>query len=164
MKSYKVVLLIGGNEPNSLDLLIDALQIIDTEVGKIITTSSLYQTAAWGPIPQSDFLNAAVLLRTTFPPQLLLFKLLNIETRLGRKRTVKYGPRTLDIDVLFYGNEIINSKTLKIPHPEIANRRFVLMPCCEMIPQFKHPVLNQSMLQLLEKCKDQLEVKLWNRN
>lgn len=163
MKSYKVVLLIGGNEPNSLDLIFDALQIIDNEVGRIVTTSSLYQTAAWGPIPQPDFLNAAVLLSTTFPPQLLLVKLLNIEARLGRKRIVKYGPRTLDIDVLFYGNEIIRSKTLKIPHPEIANRRFVLMPCCEIIPRFKHPIMKQSMLQLLDKCKDQLEVKIWNR-
>lgn len=164
MKAHKVILLAGGNESNTYELLIKGLQMIDKEVGNIQITSSLYRTAAWGPIPQPDFMNVAIMLHSILPPQILLKKILGIESRLGRKRTVKYGPRTIDIDMLFYGTEVIKSKKLTVPHPEIANRKFVLMPCCEIIPHFIHPILNLSIKQLLVICKDELEVTLWNQN
>lgn len=163
MKSQKVILLAGGNHAQTFDLLNKAIDMINDEVGTIVTTSSYYKTAAWGPIPQPDFINIAIIIRSFLPPLVLLNKVLSIEARLGRKRLVKYGPRTIDIDVLFYGNTVIKSESLIIPHPEIANRRFVLLPCCELIPNFIHPMLHSSIKQLLVKCQDKLEVKLWKR-
>ena len=161
MKGERIILLAGGNHPSTLELLCTAINMLGKEVGKIICTSSLYKTAAWGPIPQPDFINIAIVLKSNFPAQLLLKKILSIEAKLGRKRTIKYGPRTIDFDVLFYGNQIINSKTLTVPHPEITNRRFVLMPCCELIPNFVHPKLKMPLYQLLLICPDELEVSLW---
>jgi 2-amino-4-hydroxy-6-hydroxymethyldihydropteridine diphosphokinase len=161
LKTDKVILLAGGNHPKTLELLNNAVDMLGNEVGELICTSSLYKTAAWGPIPQPDFVNIAIVLKSNFPAQLLLNKILSIEARLGRRRIIKYGPRTIDIDVLFYGNHIINSKTLTVPHPEIANRRFVLVPCCELIPNFIHPKLKISLSELLLNCPDKLEVSLW---
>ncbi len=161
MKVHTVILLAGGNDKNSGELLLKALQMLEKEVGKIVTKSAIYRTAAWGPIPQPDFMNLAILMRSKLPPKFLLRRILDIETRLGRVRTVKYGPRTIDIDILFYGSQIIKTDSLTIPHPEIANRRFVLMPCNEISPNFVHPLLKKPIRQLLLECKDELEVKLW---
>lgn len=121
----------------------------------------MYKTAAWGPVSQPDYLNMAIIVHSKWPPLCLLHKILSIETRLGRKRTVKYGPRTIDIDLLFYGYKILNHKDLKIPHPQIQNRRFVLLPCSEIIPGFIHPGLHMNIDKLLELCKDNLMAVKW---
>ena len=153
----------GGNHEKSYQMIENALLLIQRELGHIVKISSIYKTAAWGPIVQPDFLNIAIMLHSQLPPLVLLKKMLGIETRLGRKRTVKYGPRTIDIDLLFYGNEIINNKILTVPHAQIENRRFVLLPCNEIIPGFRHPVSGRNIHTLLLACKDSLEVKKWQK-
>ncbi len=97
------------------------------------------------------------------PASLIMKKLLEIEKEFGRRRDIKYGPRTLDIDMLFYGNQRVSNQLVTIPHPEIQNRRFVLQPCADIIPKYKHPVLKKNILELLSICPDQLEVKLWKK-
>ncbi len=129
--------------------------------GPIYARSRIYTTKAWGPVPQPDYLNMAIAIRTVLPPFYLLSVLLDLEKRFGRKRDVKYGPRTLDIDILFYGNEIIRRPGLHVPHPEIQNRRFALVPACEIAGNLKHPVFGKTLAMLLAECSDTLEVKLW---
>lgn len=161
MKAQKVILLMGGNQGRVNEVLDKAIQQVDKSLGKVITRSSLYKTKAWGPVAQPDFLNVAVLIETYLTPQYLLMKLLEIERKAGRRRDVKYGPRTLDIDILFYGNLKINTPDLQVPHPEIQNRRFVLVPLTEILPNLMHPVLLKNMSELLQICPDSLEVTLW---
>ena len=151
----------GGNQGRVNETLENAVQQIAFTLGKIINRSSVYSTKAWGPITQPDFLNIAIVIETIYPPHYVLKKLLGIEQKFGRRRDVKYGPRTLDIDILFYGQVQINSAALQVPHPEIQNRRFALVPLNEILPHWQHPVLNKSILQLLQTCPDTLEVKLW---
>jgi 2-amino-4-hydroxy-6-hydroxymethyldihydropteridine diphosphokinase len=161
LKAQKVILLMGGNQGRVNETLENAVQQIAFTLGKIINRSSVYSTKAWGPITQPDFLNIAIVIETIYPPHYVLKKLLGIEQKFGRRRDVKYGPRTLDIDILFYGQVQINSAALQVPHPEIQNRRFALVPLNEILPHWQHPVLNKSILQLLQTCPDTLEVKLW---
>lgn len=161
MKHQKVILLLGGNDKDSFGFINHALYLIQKETGSISTTSSYYTTAAWGPVKQPDFINIALVLHTILPPVQLLKKLLDIEVRLGRKRTVKYGPRTIDIDILFYGGHVIRHPELQVPHPQIPARRFVLTACDEIIPGFRHPLLGLTIRELLANCKDELEVKKW---
>ena len=161
MKAQKVILLMGGNQGRVNETLENAVQQIAFTLGKIINRSSVYSTKAWGPIPQPDFLNIAIVIETIYPPHYVLKKLLEIEQMFGRRRDIKYGPRTLDIDILFYGQVQINSAALQVPHPEIQNRRFALVPLNEILPHWQHPVLNKSIYQLLQTCPDTLEVKLW---
>ena len=151
----------GGNQGRVNEVLDKAIQEVDQSLGKVITRSSMYQTKAWGPIAQPDFLNVAVLIETYLTPHYLLNKLLEIERKAGRRREVKYAPRTLDIDILFYGNLQIHTADLQVPHPEIQNRRFVLVPLTEILPNLKHPVLQKKMSELLRICPDSLEVTLW---
>lgn len=163
LKSQKVILLLGGNSENTFHIMEKAVLLLQKEIGLLIKDSAIYQTAAWGPVPQPDFLNKVIILNTNLPPVYLLKKLLLIETRLGRRRTLKYGPRTIDIDLLFYGRRIIKHKDLIVPHPEIQNRKFVLLPCNEIIPRFMHPVFNMTIQNLLNVTKDTLDVKKWKR-
>jgi len=161
LKIKSVILLLGGNQGDVSKTLVASLALIEKEIGPIISVSHIYQTKAWGPIPQGDFLNIAVKLKSVFPAGIIMKKLLDIEKVFGRRRAVKYGPRTLDMDMLFYGNKRLSNQLLVLPHPEIQNRRFVLQPCSDIIPKFKHPVLHQTINELLLICADQLEVKLW---
>lgn len=133
---------------------------IEQKIGKIAQSSSIYWSAPWGNEDQPAFLNQALQLSTDYAADDLLSLLLSIEKEMGRQRLVKWGSRVIDIDILYYGQEIITAAHLKIPHPEIANRRFVLMPLNEIAPNFRHPVLNVSTSVLLERCGDPLEVKL----
>jgi len=161
LKIKSVILLLGGNQGDVSKTLAASLAIIEKDLGSIVSVSHIYQTKAWGPIPQGDFLNIAIKIKSALPASLIMKKLLDIEKAFGRRRDVKYGPRTLDIDMLFYGNQRINNLIVNIPHPEIQNRRFVLQPCTDIIPKYIHPVLKQNILKLLAICPDQLEVKQW---
>jgi 2-amino-4-hydroxy-6-hydroxymethyldihydropteridine diphosphokinase len=137
-----------------------ALNLIATKFGSIIGSSSVYETAAWGNKDQPDFLNMVLIANTQLAPLVAINTLLGIEAELGRKREMKWGQRTIDIDILFFGNKIIQLPQLVIPHPFITQRRFVLMPLAEIAPDFLHPVLKKSMAELLQECPDESQVKL----
>ncbi len=149
----------GSNIGNRKDVIITALQKINLQGGAIVQTSALYETAPWGIAEQDLFLNAVVAIATPLPPAALLTTMLAIEKELGRTREVpKFGPRVLDIDILLYEDEVIDSPALKVPHPEMNNRRFTLQPLAEIAPKLIHPVAGKTIAQLLIECPDSLEV------
>lgn len=151
-------LLLGSNEGNRLQWLEQCLQQLEN-FGTVTKRSQIYQTAAWGLEEQPDFLNMAVEVQTTLSSKGLLKGIQQIETNLGRQRTLKWGQRTLDIDILFYNNEIIDLPDLKVPHPFLQERRFALVPLNDIAPAFMHPVLKKTVGELLNECKDELEVR-----
>jgi 2-amino-4-hydroxy-6-hydroxymethyldihydropteridine diphosphokinase len=155
----RTYLLLGSNMGNSRQLLTDAIQQIELHTGKLIRASRLYSTAAWGNTNQPDFLNQVIVIETKQSAHETLKSILAIEEKMGRIRTIKNAPRIIDIDILFFNKEIILQPDLIVPHPEIQNRRFVLIPLNELSPQLIHPVLNKSVHQLLALCSDQLNVK-----
>lgn len=152
-------LLIGGNEGDREAALSEARTHLEAAAGTIRQVSSLYETAPWGKTDQPWFLNQAVQLETGADAPALLKMLLHIEERMGRKRLEKYGSRRIDIDILFFNDAIVRLPDLIIPHPEIANRRFVLEPLFEIAPAYCHPVLHQSVRELLLACTDPLKVR-----
>ena len=152
-------LLLGSNMGNSAELLSNAIKQIENKIGPLLLSSNLYATAAWGNTSQPDFLNQVIKITTHLAAAETLAIILSIEKNMGRIRTTKNAPRIIDIDILFFNNEIINQCDLIVPHPEIQNRRFVLTPLQEIAPQMIHPVLNKTIDQLLSQCPDQLAVK-----
>ncbi len=155
----KAYLLTGGNEGDRFLHMQQARTNIELICGQLLLVSSVYETAPWGKTDQPDFLNQVILVDTKFSPEELLKAILSIEEKDGRKRTVKNAPRTIDIDILFYNNLILEKPGLTIPHPRIAVRRFVLEPLNEISPEFIHPVFGKTMRELLLECKDELGVK-----
>ncbi len=155
----KAYLLTGGNTGNREQYLLQSANLISAACGKIVKKSALYETGAWGKTDQPAFLNQALELHTLLPAALLMTALLSIEEQMGRKRLEKYGPRIIDIDILLFNSEIIHSLRVTIPHPELANRRFALIPLNEIAPGYIHPVLQKSIAQLLQICPDELPVK-----
>jgi 2-amino-4-hydroxy-6-hydroxymethyldihydropteridine diphosphokinase len=151
-------LLIGGNLGDRAAYLAEAVKQISVVCGRVTSISSLYETAAWGNTNQPHFLNQAILLKTPFTPQMVLQKCLAIEKQLGRHREIKWGPRSIDIDILLYNNAQITAHNLQIPHPFLQERRFVLQPLCEIIPNYHHPILHKTLQQLLVNCPDTLPV------
>lgn len=131
---------------------------------KYIRSSSIYETEPWGNKEQPGFLNSVVEIETDLNPQDLIKVLKDIENRLGRNIRDKWMEREIDIDVLFYGNEVIKDGCLEIPHREICNRRFILVPMCELGRDFRHPVIGKKMSELLEETKDELSVVLFSTN
>jgi len=123
------------------------------DAGRIISVSSFYYTEPVGYKEQEDFINAVAILETTLPPAELLAICHAIEDRLGRRRTVRWGPRTIDLDILLYGDLVLNRPDLVIPHPLMSMRRFVLAPLVEIAPEVIHPVLHKSMIQLLHELQ-----------
>lgn len=154
-----VYLLLGSNLGNRQLFLQDAARHIENATGKIGACSGIYETKSWGKADAPDYLNQVLLLQTELHPQLLLAELLNIEIMLGRQRLEKWGSRTVDIDILFYGEEVINESNLTVPHPELHNRRFTLEPLAEIAPDLWHPILNKTVLSLKNELKDALTVK-----
>lgn len=154
----KAFLLTGGNLGDRKKNLQRAHELLAEYCGKIIKLSSVYETAAWGKTDQPNFLNQVCEIETRLLPESLMQEILKIENLMGRKRHEKYGPRIIDIDILFYNEEIINEPALKIPHPELQNRKFVLMPLAEIAPGLQHPIFKESISGLLAKCPDQLNV------
>jgi 2-amino-4-hydroxy-6-hydroxymethyldihydropteridine diphosphokinase len=154
----QVFLLLGTNLGSRAANLAEAIHAIDQYVGKIINVSSIYETAAWGKTDQPAFLNQAVEIVTPLCPEETLNNILSIEERLGRRRNEHWGERIIDIDILFYGTTILDSSLLTIPHPQLANRRFTLIPLNEIAPDFVHPILKKSVAELLLNCTDGLGV------
>jgi 2-amino-4-hydroxy-6-hydroxymethyldihydropteridine diphosphokinase len=127
---------------------------------RILQRSSVCVSAAWGPVQQEEFLNQVLKVFTTIEPHELLQILLEVEKELGRERTEKWGPRAIDLDLLYYHQKIIRSERLTLPHPFIPERRFTLVPLVEIAPDFIHPVLKKDQRRLLEECPDKNEVKI----
>ncbi len=148
-------LLLGGNIGDRHAVLRAALTSIEAQVGKVDERSAIYETAPWGFEHPNAFLNQVVLVTTVLQPMELLHTLQAIETALGRTRVAAegYAARIIDIDILFYNNEIVKTEALTIPHPLLHHRLFTLEPLAEIAPQLVHPVLQQTIAQLLETCK-----------
>ena len=153
-----IFLLLGTNVGNRASNLDKAKQAIN-RFGKIISMSAVYQTEPWGKADQAPFYNQVVEISTVLDPIDLLDSILAIETELGRVREEKWGPRLIDIDILFYGDFVLESKDLVIPHPGTPVRRFVLLPLCEIAPRFIHPLFSKDILTLLKECNDPLNVE-----
>ncbi|MBX2931046.1 MAG: 2-amino-4-hydroxy-6-hydroxymethyldihydropteridine diphosphokinase [Chitinophagaceae bacterium] len=156
---YTAFLLTGGNIGNRIDNLNKAKQLIEQQCGTIKTASSFYETAAWGVTNQPNFYNQALALETNIQPITLMKTLLHIETLMGRKRTIKMGPRVIDIDILLIENFICNEPILQLPHPALIFRKFALIPFAEIAPNVIHPVEKKTILQLLQACTDTLNVQ-----
>ncbi|MDB3874029.1 2-amino-4-hydroxy-6-hydroxymethyldihydropteridine diphosphokinase [Flavobacteriaceae bacterium] len=150
----KVYFSIGSNKGNRSGLINEAIDKIDIIIGKVVLKSSIYETKSWG-FNSNNFYNICILLESTLTPELILNKILAIEKDMGRlKTTDQYSERCIDIDILFFDNMIVKSKSLEIPHPRIQLRKFVLTPMLELTPDLIHPILNKSIRQLELECDD----------
>lgn len=154
----KVYLLIGGNMGDRMANLTTALNQLEQEAGAIKTLSSIYETAAWGYTNQPHFLNQALLLETEMNAHDLMECLLRIERNMGRERNVPLGPRTIDLDIIYFNSDIINTSLVSVPHPRLSERKFVLLPLVEIAPHYLHPVFNKNNTLLLKECGDSLAV------
>jgi 2-amino-4-hydroxy-6-hydroxymethyldihydropteridine diphosphokinase len=154
-----IFILLGSNVGDCQANLLNARQEISRSIGEIITTSAVYKTAPWGNTHQPDFYNQVIGINSILTPDNLLEGIQEIEKSLGRKREVKWGPRIIDIDILLWGTRTIKAPHLTIPHPELPNRRFTLLPLTEIAPHFIHPLEHKTMLALLEACPDRLTVE-----
>jgi len=159
-ETKQTLLSLGTNQGNRLENIQQAYQLIEERVGTIVRRSKVYSSEAWGLEDQADFMNTAILVETTLSPIEVLDAVLQIEADLGRVRLERWGPRLIDIDVLFYENEIIDTARLTLPHPQIEHRNFVLIPLLEIAPDFIHPILQLTIDQLYWACKDDKEVYL----
>ena len=151
-------LLTGGNLGDRLQNLQLAYQKIEQTCGSITEASSIYQTAAWGFTQQPDFYNQAIQLKTFLLPDALMLALLSIEEKMGRKRSMKMGPRIIDIDILLMDDMVYNSSIVTIPHPHLSKRRFALMPLAQIAANVMHPVFKKPINELLDECTDTLAV------
>ena len=162
---HQIVLHLGSNMGYRNANLQQARHLISEVIGVEIKASAIYETSAWGLENQRDFLNQALLVETTLSAQEALESALLIESQLGRERKQKWGERLIDIDLIFFDQLVIRQPRLTLPHPWMQQRRFVLYPLAEIIPQWPHPVLQQSVIALLHHCADEGQVKRvsgWN--
>jgi len=156
----EVYLIVGGNQGNILDTFRKVKIELKQQIGEIISESCIYRTAAWGDDKQSDYLNQVLSISSKLSADEVLNYCMEIEVLNGRVRNPEnqWAPRTIDIDILYYGNEIINTIQLTLPHPRLHQRNFVLVPLVEIAAEWIHPIFQKSNAQLLAECVDQLEV------
>ncbi len=141
--------------------LTEAIKLIQQEVGLLICQSKIYETAAWGKTDQAPFLNQVIVIASRFDAEATLLKVLAIEKTLGRERKEKWGPRSIDIDLLLMGDKCLSSDRLDLPHPFLHQRSFVLTPLKELAPHAIHPIHQKTIEELGENCTDKTEVKIW---
>lgn len=160
-KYINIFLCLGSNMGDRAANLRVAADLISKNIGKIVKKSHVYETQPWGNPDQERFLNQVVMANTTLDPREMLEKITKLERELGRERRRdqdKWGPRTIDIDILFYGKRVIRDKGLEIPHPELHKRAFVLVPLLEIAPELEHPLLKKQIDELYMDCKDESDV------
>ena len=157
----KAVLLLGSNLGDSQLLFQQVISLIDERLGELEIQSSLYKSPPWGFEHENNFINQVLIMNTEKDAEEVLQSCLQIEVDLGRKRTAQgYGARTIDIDVLFINDEVMETENLVLPHPRLHLRKFTLLPLVELIPDFVHPTLQKSMQELLVVCEDNSEVSM----
>ena len=147
-----IFLLLGSNLGDKRWYLSQACEAVEQQLGPIVRSSTVHVSAAWGLTGQPDFLNQVIEVKTDLEPVELLNKIQRIEIQLGRIRFEKWGPRIIDIDILYYGDRVIQTENLIIPHPGIPERIFTLKPLKEIAPDFVHPVLHKTCSELLDLC------------
>lgn len=165
MKDIKTIYLsIGSNLGNKLNNLQNAVLHLSRLVGRPTALSPVYKSPSWG-FQGDPFLNACLAVETSMDPDSILGAILKIETAMGRERSGEkgYQSRTIDIDLLYYGDEIINSPALSVPHPELHKRKFVLRPLADIAPQLYHPVLAKDSRNLLQECRDEAQLQKISR-
>lgn len=156
----KTYLLTGANLGDRIGTLEAAREMIAREIGRVTKRSEIYETQAWGVADQPDYVNQALELATSFSAQEVLEKILGIEAALGRVRRSKWESRPIDIDILFYENEVLNLPHLILPHPHLHRRNFALIPMLEIAPDFVHPVFQKTIEELYDQSEDGLDVVL----
>jgi 2-amino-4-hydroxy-6-hydroxymethyldihydropteridine diphosphokinase len=156
-----VYIALGSNVGDRAAMLERAIAAMNSAAIRLLRQSSFYVTEPVDASGQSWFLNAVVEAETSLLPLQLLHALLRIERELGRRRVTPHGPRTIDLDILFYGSSVIRSRELEVPHPRLPERRFVLVPLVQIAPEFRHPALHKSVTQLLADTPDRSEVRFW---
>ncbi|HIE5422302.1 TPA: 2-amino-4-hydroxy-6-hydroxymethyldihydropteridine diphosphokinase [Clostridium botulinum] len=150
---HTVYMAFGSNIGEKESYIKRALEKIEERGMEIIKVSSIYETEPYGVLDQDSFLNGVVKIETNLTPEDLIGELLNIEKQLNRVRERRWGPRTIDLDIIFYDDLIINEKDLVIPHKDMENREFVLKPLCDIDENFIHPVLKKSVRELYDELK-----------
>lgn len=155
-----VYLSLGGNLGNTQEIFEQCYPMIENKVGTIQKKSHLYRTAAWGLKDQAAFINQVILVESELNPFELLTEIQSIEKAFGRERIITWGPRTLDLDILFIEQQIIQSDTLQLPHPHIQDRKFILIPMAEIAKSFHHPFHQKSIYDLLLETTDKSEVEI----
>lgn len=159
IKRYiNVYLCLGANVGDRRQTILAATGLITKHIGKVARKSHLYETQPWGKTDQDPFINQVLMVNTTLDPRQLLEAITKIERELGRERKEKWGPRVIDIDILLYGKRVVRDKGLEIPHPEMHQRAFVLVPLMELDPELEHPVLHRQIDQLYMECEDESDV------
>lgn len=154
----RIYLLLGSNLGERDQILHKAAEAISERVGDILEVSSVYETESWGKTGQPQFLNQVICIESSHSASTILNEVLEIEKLLGRERLEKWGSRTMDIDILFYGSAVINEPDLIVPHPYFQDRRFAVMPMLEIAPDFEHPVLGKTISTIALELTDELSV------
>ena len=155
-----VVLCLGGNKGDRERILQKAVDALEDGVGNV-QLSEIYETAAWGGVAQGPFLNQIAVILTEKLPEEVLEMIQTIEADLGRTRDEHWGNRTMDIDILYFGDRVIDTDQLKIPHPFLSERKFVLVPLAAILPQKMHPVTGKNSVEMLADCQDLSAVKVF---
>ena len=154
-KWHKVYLSLGSNMGDKRENLLEAIKRVgELENTEVVKSSTILETEPFGYIEQDNFLNACLEVKTLLTPQEFLSSILKIELDMGRVREIKWGPRVIDIDILFYDNEIIQEDNLAVPHPWICEREFVLEPLSEIAPNYVHPLERKTIMMLARKLKE----------
>jgi 2-amino-4-hydroxy-6-hydroxymethyldihydropteridine diphosphokinase len=159
---FDIYLLLGSNLGDRQACLALASDLIEIEIAEIQRKSAVYATAPWGKNDQPEFLNQVIFIRSSMQPQSVLEKIKLIENEIGRERVEKWGARCIDIDILLQSNLTVNEPDLIIPHPRMHERRFALTPLNELIPNFRHPVLDKTIYELYSQLQDNLAVSKMN--
>lgn len=152
-------LVTGANIGQREEQLAYAARLIQERCGAVVDRSAFYETAPWGKADQPNFVNQALVVETPLGARDLMHEILYIENLMGRDRNEKYGPRNIDIDIIFFNHQVIKEPGLVVPHPQMAHRRFVLEPLNEVIPAYIHPIFYKTVTELLKACDDPLPVK-----